>query len=277
MLAFDFPPDAPIAVEYIGLSKSSAGAETQKDVLRRVLAELVSGTGEIVEVDAIRKQKSFSELYIKCLQCDVKDELTDFTLNLEEEESFRALNNLQRSQFKIQIRRASGNSHKSQQELTWKIEIGTRKSAWFPALKLDLLPADGRLNSKNFTVQSCIEGVNCPNTKLYRSLAEAGEQIKLWANRRIDATSSSLNMQRSAYLIPEKIPFVTDVRASSAVRITVLSNDSSLSIKAHGRALRNGIVGDFIPVEILPAANSATKGRQVNAKVISEGEVQIVR
>jgi hypothetical protein len=277
MLAFDFPPDAPIAVEYIGLSRSASAAENQKDILRRALAELVSGAGEIFEADAVRKQNSAAEMYIKCLQCELKDEVGDFTLGVEEEDRFRRLGNLQRSQFKIQIKRSAVTAAKTAADLVWKVEIGTRKPAWFPALKTDLLPSDGRLTLANFATQSCIEGVTCPVTKLYRSAAECGEQIKLWVNRRIDSVSPSLNQPNSVFVLPEKIPFISDVRSSSAVRITVVSKDSSLSIRTNGRALKSGSIGEYIPVEIFSPANFGSKGKSVNAMIVGEGEVQLVR
>jgi hypothetical protein len=277
MLAFDFPPDAPVAVEYLGLSKSSAISETQKDVLRRALSEIISGAGEIVEVDEIRRRKSLSEVYIKCLQCDLKDDLTHFTLSIEEEDRFRMLNNLQRSQFKIHIRRPAAEDTKKLTSQVWTVEIGSRKTVWFPALKLDLLPADGRLQQNNFIVQNCIEGVSCPSTKLYRTPAECEEQIKQLSNRRIDTASSMINLQKSTYLTADKIPFVSDIRSASQVRVTLLSKDSSLSIRASGKALRGGSIGDYIPVEVNSASGSSNRSKLVNAKIISEGEVEVVR
>ena len=277
MLAFDFPPNDVVAVEYVGLAQASAQAETQKDVLRRALSELLPNAGEIVEFGDGQPRRANSQLFVRCLQCDFRNEMTHFNVRIEEEERYKRVSNLDRSQFKIFIQRVDQNDKPAQQNYVWTVEIGTRKTAWFLSLKTDLLPADGRISAKNFAVQSCIEGVNCPKTQLYGSQTECEQRVRQWSNRRIDLSALSYSAQKSGFISSEKIPFLSDVKASSSVRATMKSSNSTLSIRANAKALRSGSLGDVIPVEMQAVSGSSTKGKFVEARITGEGEVEVVR
>lgn len=277
MLAIDFPPNDVVAVEYVGLAQATAQAETQKDVLRRALSELLPNAGEIVEFGEAHPRRTNSELFVRCLQCDFRNEMTHFNVRIEEDERYKRVSNLDRSQFKIFIQRSDQNDKTVQQSYVWTVEIGTRKTAWFFSLKTDLLPADGRISAKNFAIQSCIEGINCPKTQLYGSQNDCEQRMRQLSNRRIDLSAVSYSAQKSGFIFSEKIPFLNDVKASSAVRATMKSRNSTLSIRANARALRSGSLGDVIPVEIQSVSGSSTKGKFIDARIIGEGEVEVVR
>lgn len=270
MIAFDFPPNDIIAVEYVGLSHSSSAAEFQKDILRRVLSEILPNAGEIVDSSEAPQRNSADGVFVRCLQCDVKAELSQFSLRVQEDDRFKHLPNLSKSQFKIQIASPA-------QQINWTIEIGRRKLAWYPAMKADMLPSGGTLSAQNFVTLSCIEGVNCPKTQIYVTQDESNKRIKQWVGRRIDVASTNFFGSKTDFVVAEKIPFISEVKAQSLVRALVTSRNSTLSIKTNAKALKNGGIGDTIPVEIQAAAGSLQKSKLLDARVTGEGEVEIVR
>ncbi|MEN9810453.1 MAG: Chaperone for flagella basal body P-ring formation [Pseudomonadota bacterium] len=271
MLAIEFPPNQPIALEYVGLSQSGAAAELQKDVLRRALSELLPASDEVLEVGAASANSPSSGIFMRCLQCDVKGDLSQFTLKVQEDDRFGAIKNLSRSQFRLHI------THQNGQTQTWTVEVGARKLAWYPMLKTDSLTADGKLSKKNFVSLSCLEGVNCPQTKLYSDQNDCLSQVQKWTARRLDASALSFSSRQPLLLAAERIPFVHEVKANSFVRASVVSKSSSLSIKTSVKALKSGGLGETIPVEIQTMANTFKRGRQLEARVTAEGEVEIVR
>lgn len=271
MLAIEFPPNQPIAVEYVGLSQNSWSAELQKDVLRQALSELLPAAGEVVEVNASSASTSAAGLFMRCLKCDVKGDLSQFTLRVQEDERFNGLRNLSRSQFRLQI------SSQNAQSQFWTIEVGTRKIAWYPMLKTDSLHTDGRLGRGNFVSLTCLEGVNCPQTKIYSNENDCFAQLQKWTGRRVDTTAISHLSRQQSLLAAERIPFISEVKANSVVRALLFSKTSSLSVKTSVKALRSGGIGETIPVEIQTLSNGTQKGRLIEARVTAEGEVEIVR
>ena len=95
--------------------------------------------------------------------------------------------------------------------------------------------------------------------------------------KRVDLAAASSLYKRDKIISVEKLPFQNDVRAQSQVRAMMSSTRSSLTIKTHARALKNGSIGDIIPVEVNMPSFSLSKSRQIEARVTGEGEVEIVR
>lgn len=271
MLALELPHNDIIAVEYLGLAKVSATQELQKDVLRHVLSELLPASREIIDVGDAPQKDFLNGVFVKCIQCDVKANLGQFTVDLREDERFRTLQNLNRSQFKVQI------SSPGQSLTTWTIEVGTRKLAWYPLLKTDALPSGSALTSANFVIQSCVEGVNCPNTAVYATRKECLQKIDQLQSKRIDASLLTGSVAKTTLLHIEKIPFLNDVKANTLIRASLVTPGSSLSIKTSAKALKNGSVGDVIPVEIQSLSGKPSRNKFLNGRVKGEGEVEIVR
>jgi hypothetical protein len=271
MLAMDFPQNEAVAIEYVGLAQSSTTAEMQKDVLRRALAELFPATGEMLDVANSNERQGNPGFFIRCLSCDVKKEFGNFTIRIQEDERFRNIANLNRSQFKLLISLPDLTSQ------TWQIEIGKRELAWYPMLNADLLGSGGKVGATNFIVQSCLKGLNCPNTRLFSTSAECKIRIQKWNGRRVELSALGTQIQKSSLIMAEKIPFLSEVKANSAVRVSLLSKNSSLSIKTSAKALKSGSIGDSIPVEMQTTSGFQVKQKLLEAVVTGEGEVEVVR
>ncbi|NBW81165.1 hypothetical protein EBR21_05365 [bacterium] len=271
MLAMDFPQNEALAIEYVGLARTSASAEMQKDVLRRALAELFPTTGEMLDVANTNEQQQHPGFFVRCLSCDLKKEFGNFTVRVQEDERFRNIANLNRSQFKLLI------SMPDQSTQTWQIEVGKRELAWYPMLNADQLGSGGKVTPGIFIVQSCLKGLNCPATRLYNTAAECKSRIQQWNGRRVELSSLNSQAQKSAFIMAERIPFLSEVKANTAVRVSLLSKNSSLSIKTSAKALKSGSIGDSIPVEMQTTSGFQVKQKLLEAVVTGEGEVEVVR
>lgn len=278
MLAFDLPPHETITVEYVGLAPSYHSSEMQKDLLRRALSEILPRSGEIIEASEAKKlseERAGPGIYVRCIKCDLRSDfngdLSQSTIRIQSSEFIRSERISNSSQFKIDI------TPTGKPTQTWTIDIGLRKIAFFPVLKGDSIRASGRLSSENFLIETCIRDVSCPKTKLSVSAADVKMKISQWKGRKIDVASANLPSQESAHILSEKIPFVSDVRAQSYVRATMTSKSTTLVIKTAAKALKNGIIGDIIPIELETSSGSFKQRKLLNATIIGEGEVEIVR
>lgn len=271
MLAFELPPNDMIAVEYIGLSKHSDVSELQKDLLRQALGEILPSAREIIDASEAPAQAQSSGVYLRCVQCDVRSEKLPSSIKLIGEE--RTINSIGKSsnQFKLLV---SGGD-KSQQ--TWIIELGPRKTAWFASIQLENLNPQGRLEKASFQINSCLDGISCPTATIFKSKADCSVWLERFVGKRVDLAAASSLYKKDKILSVEKLPFQNDVRAQSQVRAMMSSTRSSLTIKTHARALKNGSIGDIIPVEVNMPSFSLSKSRQIEARVTGEGEVEIVR
>lgn len=271
MLAIDFPPQSLIAVEYLGLTPVYATAELQKDVLRRALSELLPSSQEMIDIGDAQSHQQHAGLYVRCIQCDAKGNLQNFAIRLQEDPRSRPTEKQSRSLFKIMIQQPD------QQTQTWTVEIGQRMVSWYPLLKTDRISSDGKLTPKNFVVEQCLKDVNCPKTQLYNTTIDCNNRIQQWQGRRVDLSALNSANQRASGVLPEKIPFIPDVRSQNLVRTSILSKDSSFIIKTTSKALKSGKIGDLIPVELNTSAGSFQKNKTIDARVIDDNEVEIVR
>ncbi|MFZ9521611.1 MAG: flagella basal body P-ring formation protein FlgA [Silvanigrellaceae bacterium] len=271
MLAMDFPPNEALAIEYVGLAQASTTAEMQKDILRRALAELFPTVGEMLDVGSSKNNQANSGVFIRCLSCDIKKDFGNFSIRLQEDERFKSVATLQRSQFKLVISTPDQSTH------NWNIEIGKRELAWYPMLNADLLGSSGRIGPNSVVIQSCLKGLNCPTTRLYSSLEECKTRVQQWSTRRVESSIFNGQFQKSSLILAEKIPFLSEVKANMPVRVSVLSRNSTLSIKTSARALKNGSIGDSIPVQMQTSSGFSVKQKLLDAVVTGEGEVEVVR
>ncbi|NBO38161.1 hypothetical protein EBU99_06230 [bacterium] len=271
MLAFELPPSELINIEYVGLAQSTGASEMQKDILRQALAELLPAGRELVDVNENPNAEQSAGLYLRCIQCDGKFEYTPSSIKVIEEDKSKANRGSSKSQFKIAIAR-EGKAYQ-----TWNVEIGVRKVAWYFSLKADSVSPSTRLTSANFQMTSCIEGINCPQTRTFSNQIDCKKSIESLAGRRVDTPALQAIGNKERFVTTEKIPFQNDVKSQAQVRATLLSQNSSFTIKTSAKALKNGSIGDIIPIEITTPSYSLNKTRLLDARIVGEGEVELVR
>jgi len=126
-------------------------------------------------------------------------------------------------------------------------------------------------------VKPCVEGLSCPNTATFTSKTECTQALEKYYGKRIDLNAAQSLLKREKTITLEKLPFQYDVKAQMQVRALLASGGNSLTVKTQGRSLKNGSLGDIIPVEIKAPSFSNQKSKQLEARIIGEGEVEIVR
>jgi hypothetical protein len=271
MLAFELPPTEMIAVDYIGLSHQADVAEKQKDLLRQALSQILPSTKEIVDASEAPTAVQSSGIYLRCIQCDSKAESIPINVKVVGNEMNMSSSGKTAQMFKLLVL----SSDKKQS--TWNVELGPRKTFWFALPKLETLSPNSRLDKTNFLVRPCVEGISCPNTATFASKTECNQSLERYFGKRVDLVAAQALLKREKTITIEKLPFHSDVKGQSQVRALLSSGINSLTVKTQGRALKSGSLGDIILVEIKAPSFSAQKTRQFEARIIGEGEVEIVR
>ncbi|MEY4066724.1 MAG: hypothetical protein RIR26_2932 [Pseudomonadota bacterium] len=271
MVTFELPQADVIAVEYVGTAQRGAVSEQQKDVLRQALGALFPTTRTLVDAQELPAGTLAEGIYVRCIQCDANADMSGYSVQIAPAEGKTGLENPDKKQFKISF---SNNSKNSQ---TWLVELGKRRTLWYSSLRWEKITEGVRLEKSLFFVMNCSEEISCPQTTLFSSKEEANTHLATFVGRRLDITKARDLLKREKAISIEKLPFISDVRAQSLVRATYTHRDSTLKIRVNGRSLRNGSLGDIIPVELSAPNFSFQKSRTLDAKVVGEGEVEIVR
>jgi len=271
MVMFELPQGDVIAVEYVGSAQRSAVSEQQKDVLRQALGAIFPIARTFVDAQEIPAGTQAEGIYVRCIQCDSNTDLSGSSVQVIPAEGKAAAENFEKKQFKLFL---SNNSKNAQ---NWLVELGRRKTSWYSSIRWDKVTDGVRLQRPHFIVMSCTEDISCPQTTLFNSKEEASSQLSNYFGRRIDLPKARDLLKREKSISTEKLPFIADVRAQSVVRATYSHRDSTFKIRMNGRSLRNGSLGDIIPVELSAPNFSFQKSRTLDAKVVGEGEVEIVR
>ena len=271
MLAFDLPPNNIIAIEYFGLAQQAEIAELQKDLLRRVLGEIIPGDKEFVDATEAPTSALNSGFFLRCIQCDLVSESPPTNARIMSSEVVANTNTASSKKFKVVI---SNLDHSTK---TWSVEVGPRKVTWFASINLAQMRQNTRLETQNFDYRNCLEGINCPKTNLFSSQLDCMRWTEQFLGKKVDVTLAQSLLAKEKFLFPNKVPYQFDVRSQSSVRTIISSGQSSLTIKTLGKALRAGSLGEIIPVEISTPSFGGAKTRQVNARISGEGEVEIVR
>ena len=270
MLAFELPPDNIVAVEFLGLSQQAEPGELQKDLLRQVLGEIIPGGREFVDVVEAPTSAQKSGIVLRCIKCDIQPGKSPTFARVIGEESAPKFDKKATQRFKIAI---SSSIHDQQ---TWTIEVGSRNISWYATINNEVLGKTYRLEKKHFEIKSCVEGINCPTTSIFGSNTDAARWAEQFSGKRVDSESASALLRKEKHLFPEKVQYLLDVRSQSIVRAMMSSSNSSLTIKTQGKALKGGSLGEVLPIEINTSTFGVSKKRLINARVIGEGEVELV-
>lgn len=270
MLAFEMPPNEIIALNYFGLARQTDHAEVQKDFLRQALGAIVPSADFADSGEESELSKSFG-IFVRCLQCAMQPKNPPVAITSVEPVRTSSSNPQTTSRYMVRI-----STQRGSQQL-WNIEVGQRKVSWYATLKRDTLTHSTRVNVKNFEVKSCFSGINCPRTALFETSASCQHDLQKHLGKRVNIAASEKFKNTKNDILADNIVYENDVRSQSFVRANYFSKNSSLSIRMNVKALRNGSLGDIIPVEMKSNTGTTSSTRQIDARITGEGEVEIVR
>lgn len=271
MMAFELPQGDVIAVEYVGAAQHSSVSEQQKDVLRQALGAIFQTARTFVDAQELPTGTVSDGIYVRCLQCDSNVDLSGSSVQVAPLEGKTRSEQSGKKQYKVYLSNSSKNIS------NWLMELGIRKTLWYPALKWEKLSEGSRLEKSHFMANNCTEDISCPQISLFNSRQEAFVHFSSFMGRRVEMSKTREIMKREKVISLEKLPFLPDVRAHSQVRATYTHKDSNLKIRTNARSLRNGTFGEIVPVEVSAPNFSFQKTRTLDAKIVGEGEVEIVR
>lgn len=270
-MTFELPQSDVIAVEYVGTAQRSSVSEQQKDVLRQALGAIFPTTRTFVDAQELPSGTVAEGIYVRCLQCDSNVDLSGNSVQVVPLEGKTHSEQSGKKHFKVFLSSSSKNNP------TWLMELGKRKTLWYPAFKWEKLSEGNRLEASHFVANTCTEDISCPQVSLFSSKKEAFAHFSSFLGRRIELSKTRELLRKENAISFERLPFLPDVRAQSQVRATYAHKDSNLRIRMNARSLRNGTFGEIVPVEVSAPSFSFQKTRTLDAKVVGEGEVEIVR
>lgn len=270
MIALEIPQDVIVSVEYFGLARQSDTAEMQKDYLRQALGFIAPNSDFADTSENSETAKSFG-IFVRCLQCGMQPDDQPLAIKSVDRSNKVNSSNLLDAKYTVKILTRKGATQ------YWNIEIGQKKISWFAVLKKETVTSSTRLSMKNFEIRSCFTRINCPKTKLFDNQTLCQKEVNKHDGKRINIAASERFQGHLKQIYLTNIVHENDVRSQSYVRANYQSQDSSLSIRMNVKALKSGSFGEIIPVEVKSPSVSTRSTRQLDARIVGEGEVEIVR
>lgn len=270
MLAFELPPNEIIAVEYFGLARQSDLAEIQKDYLRQALGAIVPSADFVDAGDDSESSRLFG-IFVRCLQCAMQPGNAPLAISAVQPARGFSSGSSNASRYSVKISTQKGLNQ------FWNIEVGQRRVSWYATLRKNTVSSSTRVSAKNFDLKSCINNLNCPRVSLFESEAACQQELEKHFGKRVNIAASERFKNNKSEIFSDNLVYQNDVRSQTFIRAHYQSKGSPLSIRMNVRALRNGSFGDIIPIELKTPTASGRSVRQLEARIIGEGEVEIVR
>ncbi len=268
-----------VRVRFERLSPVAQSAEAQKDVLLQMLrtvhvagAVYLEWNDEDVGTSAL--DVPGRRLSVVCRTCRVPLPGETFLAEKLEVETPAGQKGSRLVRFAVGDSDDLGDARDRAASARWVVELAERRPRWVVRLLADARPGK-TLDVSSARVEACWEGAACRGEATHAGEAEAFAFAEGLAGKETNRA-----LPAGSPVGPRDVRAPVVVRMGDAVLVRVLTGASGLSIRARGRALQAGVVGDTVSVEIAGLGGSAAatpaSRRTLSATVKGKGEVEYV-